>query len=170
MEKTHNTFLKTNLSSANWCQLGHRRPHQGLWPRLKSFAVHQTSSCWRTQSWCLIIWNSARTMTSMTWIRMMDRKFANDSSISWNVFAKFSKLIVIKDNTEVNSRKLTKFCTRRELFATWRRYSIQLKRVSHIYGSTERSMFSHMKFSMRVENYSTSSEWYNRWYVHYTSK
>jgi hypothetical protein len=104
-------------------------------------------------------------MTSTTWILMMGSAPANDSLTSSKNCARYSTQVVRHAATVTSSRKLTKFCTRRMLCATWLRFSTQHKRVSHIFGWTAKNMSSLMRCSTLVENFFTSSELFKTWFA-----
>ena len=64
----------------------------------------------------------------------MDNEHARDFWTKSKDYVNASKLFVPQEDIENNFPKHTRFFIRKDLFATWLKYLILHKKVSHIYG------------------------------------
>ena len=159
MQNTISIYRRTNSSSRSWFPLGPQQHLHVHWQKLRNSDEAQTSCCSKTLSWWATTWSRDRTR-SMTSIQRMDREHARGSSIKWNAYVKYLKLIVLLATTENNSQRHTRCSTRMAVCVTWLRSWIQHRKGFHICGSTERSMYSRRKCWMLVANCFNNSKWY----------
>ncbi len=115
MANTINTCQKMNLNFQNLCLWEPQLLLHAHWLKSKSSDDAQTFFFLKILLWWVITWNSAK-MRSMIWIPRMDKEPAKDFWIRLRGFAKYLKLTVLIEVIVSNFPKLTKFCTRKEVY------------------------------------------------------